>query len=170
MNCSPQLIILNKSYIKMRYVPIITSLLNQMRYVPLITNLINETVINSYYIHYHLSFIHYKQKWIKHQTTWIPRFLRGNPVTGEKTTKASLTSKFTLPDSTLAGATTPYNLLKGENKLPLYNWLPGTNRKGLQPLQAYWVGHSTTLPPCKDKIEKERLKEKDSRLTQCKHC
>ena len=38
-------------------------------------------------------------------------FLRGNPVTGEKTTEASLSSKFTLLDSTLAGATTPYNLL-----------------------------------------------------------
>ena len=45
----------------MRYVSIITSLLNQMRYVPLITNLINETVININYIHYHLSFTHYKQ-------------------------------------------------------------------------------------------------------------
>ena len=38
----------------MRYVPIITSLLSQMRYVPLITNSINETIINIYYIHYHL--------------------------------------------------------------------------------------------------------------------
>ena len=45
------------------------------------------------------------------------KFLRGNPVTGEKTTEASLTSKFTLPDSTLAGATTPYNLLDGEQRL-----------------------------------------------------
>ena len=43
----------------MRYVPIITSLLNQMRYIPLITNLINETVINIYYIHYHLHIIIY---------------------------------------------------------------------------------------------------------------
>ena len=60
--------------------------------------------------------------------------LHGNPVTGEKTTEASLTSKFTSPDSTLAGATTPYNLLKGEHKLRYYNLLPGTNRKGLQAL------------------------------------
>ena len=40
--------------------------------------------------------------------------------------------------------------------------LPGTNRKGHQPLQAYWVGPSTTLPPCNDKWEGktqgERLK------------
>ena len=56
---STLLIIINKSYIKMRYVPIITSLLNQMRYVPLITNLINETIINIYYIHYHLHIIIY---------------------------------------------------------------------------------------------------------------
>ena len=59
INYSTQLIIINKSYIKMRYVSIITSLLNQMRYVPLITNLINETVINIYYIHYHLHIIIY---------------------------------------------------------------------------------------------------------------
>ena len=82
-------------------------------------------------------------------------------MTGEKTMEASLTSKFTLPDSTLAGATTPYNLLKGEHRLRLYNLLPGTNRKVLLPLQAYYVGPSTTLPPCIDKIEirKRRLKK-----------
>ena len=51
--------------------------------------------------------------------------------------EASLTPKFTFPDSTLARATTPYNLLKGEHRLRLYNLLPGTNQKGLQPLQAY---------------------------------
>ena len=74
-------------------------------------------------------------------------FLRGNPVTGEKTIEASLTSKFTLPDSTLAGATTPYNLLE-QNTNSFYTiLLPGTNWKGLQPLQAYYVGPSTTLPP-----------------------
>ena len=49
------------------------------------------------------------------QTIWTPRFLRGNPMTGEKTTEASLTSSFTLPDSTLVGATTPYNLLYQSN-------------------------------------------------------
>ena len=38
-------------------------------------------------------------------------FLRGNPGTGEKTTEASLTPKFTLPVSTLARATNLYNLL-----------------------------------------------------------
>ena len=53
-------------------------------------------------------------KSINHKNT---RFLRENPVTGEKTTEASLTSKFTLPDSTLAGAPTPYNLLDGEQRL-----------------------------------------------------
>ena len=88
-------------------------------------------------------------------------FLHGNPVTREKTTEASLCSKFTLPDSTLAGATTPYNLLE-ENTDSFYTiLLPGTNRKGLQPLQAYWVGPSTTLPPCKNrkgKTQRERLK------------
>ena len=31
------------------------------------------------------------------QTIWTPRFLRGNPVTGEKTIEASLTSEFTSP-------------------------------------------------------------------------
>ena len=50
------------------------------------------------------------------------KVLRGNPVIGEKTTEASLTSKFTSPDSTLPGATTPYNLLKGEHILLLYNF------------------------------------------------
>ena len=45
------------------------------------------------------------------------KVLHGNPVTREKTMEASLTSKFTSLDSTLARATTPYNLLKGEHKL-----------------------------------------------------
>ena len=66
-----------------------------MRYVPLITNLINETSINIYYIHYHLHTIIYLLHIINkmNQTIWTPRFLRGNPVTGEKTTEASLTPK-----------------------------------------------------------------------------
>ena len=63
---------------------------------------------------------------------------------GRKPQKLHYLQKFTLPDSTLAGATTPYNLL------------PDTNRKGLQPLQPYYVGPSTTLPPYNDKIEKKR--------------
>ena len=58
-------------------------------------------------------------KSINHMNT---RFFCGNPMTGEKTTEASLTSKFTFPDSTLAGETTPYNLLKGEHKLLFYNF------------------------------------------------
>ena len=58
-------------------------------------------------------------KSINHMNTKV---LRGNPVIGEKTTKASLTSKFILPDSTLAGETTPYNLLKREHRLLLYNF------------------------------------------------
>ena len=83
-------------------------------------------------------------------------------MTGEKTTEASLTPKFTLPVSTLAGATTPYNLL--EENTDSFNTilLPGTNRKGLQPLQAYYVGPSTTLPPCNDKNRKDKRKTQDS--------
>ena len=101
----------------------------------------------------------------KNQTIWTQEFLRGNPVTGEKTKEASLTPKFTLLVSTLAEATTPYNLLYQSNagkrtKTLFIQLLVGTNRKGLQPLQAYSVGPSTTLPPCNDKIERrrERLK------------
>jgi len=45
------------------------------------------------------------------------KILRGNPMIGEKTMEASLTSNFALPDSTLAGATTLYNLLEGEQRL-----------------------------------------------------
>ena len=75
--------------------------------------------------------------------------------------EASLTPKFTLPDSTLAGATTPYNLLYQlvagrRTRTPFIQLLPDTNRKGFQPLQAYSVGPSTTLPSCNDKIEKKR--------------
>ena len=58
-------------------------------------------------------------KSINHMNTEV---LHGNPVTGERTTEASLTSKFTSSDSTLAGAPTPYNLLKGEHRLLLYNF------------------------------------------------
>ena len=79
--------------------------------------------------------------------------------------EASLTSKFTLPNSTLAGATTPYNLLHqlvaGRRTMTLFiQLLPDTNRKGLQPLQAYNVGPSTTLPPCNDKTERRRRRLK----------
>ena len=58
------------------------------------------------------------------------KVLCGNPMTGEKTTEASPTSKFTSPDSTLAGATTPYNLLKGEHRLRLYNLTSRYQPKG----------------------------------------
>ena len=64
---------------------------------------------------------------INHMNTKV---LRGNPVTGDKTTEASLTSKFTLPDSTLAGATTPYNLLKEEHRLLFYNFTSRHQLKG----------------------------------------
>ena len=84
-------------------------------------------------------------------------------MTGEKTTEVSLTSKFTFPNSTLAGATTPYNLLYQlatgrRSKTPFIQLLPDTNRKGLQPLQAYNVGPSTTLPPYNDQNRKEKEK------------
>jgi hypothetical protein len=79
--------------------------------------------------------------------------------------EASLTPKFTLPDSTLAGATTPYNLLYQSNvgkrtKTLFIQLLPDANRKGLQPLQAYNVGPSTTLPPYNEKIERRRRRLK----------
>ena len=70
--------------------------------------------------------------------------------------EASLTPKFTLPNSTLAGETTPYNLLyqstagRRTKNFVLYNNFPGSNQKGLQPLHAYNVGPSTTLPPYYD--------------------
>ena len=94
-------------------------------------------------------------KSINHKNT---RFLCGNLVTGEKTTEASLTSNFTRQDLTLAGATTPYNLLEGEQRLLRYNLLPGITRRGTNHLQAYFVGLSTTLPPCNDR--KGRTQEK----------
>ena len=86
-------------------------------------------------------------------------------MTGEKTMEAALTSKFTSPDSTPAGATTPYNLLYQlvagrRTRTPFIQLLLGTNRKGLQPLQAYNVGPSTTLPPYNDKIERRRRRLK----------
>ena len=49
----------------------------------------------------------------------------------------------------------PLQFTLGEHRLHLYNLLPDTNRKGLQPLQAYYVGPSTTLPPCNDKWERK---------------
>ena len=55
-------------------------------------------------------------------------------MTGEKTTEASLTSKFTSPDSTLAGATTPYNLLKGEHRLLFIQFdFPVPTERGTNP-------------------------------------
>ena len=83
-----------------------------MRYVPLITNLINEIVINIYYIHYHLHIIHKNN-----QTIWTPRFLRGNPVIGEETTKASLTSEFTLPGLNTGRGNNPLQFTCGEQRL-----------------------------------------------------
>ena len=92
-------------------------------------------------------------------------------MTGEKTTKASLTSKFTLPDSTLAGAKTPYNLLNQlaagrRTRTPFIQLLLSTNRKGLQPLQAYNVGPSTNLPPYNDK-NREKKEETQDTIMNC---
>ena len=106
----------------MGYVSIITSLLNQMRYVPLITNLINETVININYIHYHLHIIMYLLYIInKNESNIKPHghqdFLRGNPVTGEKTTEASLTSEFTLPGLNTGRGYNPLQFTCGEQRL-----------------------------------------------------
>ena len=66
-------------------------------------------------------------KSINHKSTML---LRGNPVTGEKTMEASLTSNFTLPGSNLAGATSPYNLLKGEHRLLFYNFTSRNQPEG----------------------------------------
>ena len=62
----------------------------------------------------------------------------------------------------LEGATTPYNnftslLLEWATTL-LYNHFPGCNWKGLQPLHAYNVGPSTTLPPYDDQKRKDKEK------------
>ena len=67
-------------------------------------------------------------------------FLRGNPMTGEKTTEASLSSKITLPDSILAGATTPYNyftslLLEWATTL-IYNDFPAPTERGYNPYKS----------------------------------
>ena len=87
----------------------------------------------------------------KHQTIWTPEFLRGNPVTGEKTMKVSLSSKIYFARFDLGWGNNPLQFTLGEHKLHLYNLIPDINRKGLQPLQAYYVGPSTTLPPWNDK-------------------
>ena len=97
-----------------------------MRYVLLITN---ETVINIYYIHYHLHIIHKKN-----QTIWTPRFLRGNPVTGEKTTEASLTSEFTsLGLKTWLGQQ-PLRIYLWRTKIPLIQfYFPAPTERGTNP-------------------------------------
>ena len=46
-------------------------------------------------------------------------------------------------------------LLEGEHNSLLYNHFPGYNRKGIQPLHAYYVGPNTTLPPWNDKNKKD---------------
>lgn len=51
------------------------------------------------------------------QTIWTPRFLRGNPVTGEKTTEASLTSEFTLPGLNTGWGNNPLQFTYGEQRL-----------------------------------------------------
>ena len=75
-------------------------------------SLINETVINIYYIHYHLHIIHKMN-----QTIWTPRFLRGNPVIGEKTTKVSLTSEFTSLGLNTGRGNNPLQFTYGEQRL-----------------------------------------------------
>ena len=117
--------------------------MNQNEIYAINHSLINEKVINIYllytsYIYIYLLYIlheHYKQKWIKPYER--QNFLRGNPVTGKKTTEASLSSKITLPVSTLAGATTPYNyftslLLEWATTL-IYNDFPAPTGRGYNP-------------------------------------
>ena len=55
------------------------------------------------------------------QTIWTPRFLRGNPVTGEKTTEASLTSEFTLPGLNTGWGNNPLQFTYGEQRLLYYS-------------------------------------------------
>ena len=95
---------------------------------------------------------HHKQNInAKHHPTWTQKFLRGNPVTGDKTTTTSLTSKIYFTSNCWREKqpltiTLPVYCWKGQQPL-LYNHFNGYNRKGLQPLHAYYVGPSTTLPP-----------------------
>ena len=44
-------------------------------------------------------------------------FLRGNPVTGEKTTEASLTSEFTSPELNIGWGNNPLQFTCGEQRL-----------------------------------------------------
>ena len=113
--------------------------MNQNEIYAINHNFINETVINIYlsytsYIYIYLLYIftHYKQKLIKpygHQdfyveTQWL----------GRKPRKLHDLQNLLCQDSTLAGATTPYNLL--EENTDSFNTilLFGTNREGHQPL------------------------------------
>jgi hypothetical protein len=75
-------------------------------------HLTNETVINIYYIHYHLHIITKMN-----QTIWTPRLLRGNPMTGEKTTKTLLTSEFTSPRLNTSRGNNPLQFTCGEQRL-----------------------------------------------------
>ena len=56
------------------------------------------------------------------QTICTPRFLCGNPVTGKKTTEASLTSKFTSPGLNTGWGNNPLQFTLGEHRLLLYNF------------------------------------------------
>ena len=142
--------------------------------------LINSLLCMTFIIfHLHQIINIYKQQTMKIINHMNTRVLRGNPVTGEKTTEASLTSEFTSPGLNTGRGTNPFTIYLWRTKTPLIQFyfariqlwlgqqpltiylkentdscftilLPGTNRKGHQPLQTNCVGPSTTLPPQKD--------------------
>ena len=76
------------------------------------------------HIHHTFTFIFYIINIYKQQTMKITNhmntsFLRGNPVTGEKTTEASLTSEFTSPGLNTGWGNQPLTIYLWRTKTPL---------------------------------------------------
>ena len=94
------------------------------------------------------------------QTIWTPRFFTWKPSNWGENHRSFTNFKFYFARFDPGWGNNPLQFTWRRTKTLFIQLLLGTNRKGLQPLQAYNVGPSTTLPPYNDKIERrrERLK------------
>ena len=166
MNYSPQRVNLSMIYIKAWHVSLIKICISI--YLSWHVSYMIKRSIHHQLPFIHSIYYHHKQKLnqsINHMNTevftWKPSDWGENH--GSFTIFKNYFSSFNL-----SWGNNPLQLLyqstHGMGSNPFIQWHPDSNRKGLQPLHAYNIGPSTTLPPYYDHKRKEKEKTQDSAM------